>query len=506
MTTCTRYDKTTLMTRKMKSLRFDLLPIQLDRNRGIPLYRQLYDWFRAAIIKGQLTPSQRIPSTRSLAAELAISRVSVLAAFEQLFAEGYLETIVGSGTFVTRSIPDKTWTLSPIQRQPIRVGGHRMVSRFAKAFLDMRERSQWENRGPFRVSQPALDRFPSEIWAKLVTRHAKAETTTSMEYSDPAGYLPLRESIVEYLGTVRGVRCEASQVVMTTGSQQALQIAGRVLLDPGDRVWMEEPGYIGARQALSTTGATFVSIPVDDEGLDVAQGIRRSPTARVAYVTPSHQYPLGMKLSATRRMLLLDWATSNGSWIIEDDYDSEYRFESRPLASLQGLDTDARVIYVGTFSKVLFPALRIGYVIVPKDLIAAFIEVRHATDIFSSTLYQRVLTDFINEGHFGRHVRKMRMLYMERRNVLASALSKNFGNSLKMMVADGGMHVVVLLPEGSDDCALAKKAAKNGIPVLPLSTCYFGTPPKCGFVLGYAGSSVANIRAGVRRLATSLRA
>lgn len=493
------------MTPKMRSLRFDSLPIQLDRDTVIPLYRQLYDWFRDAIVKGQLMPSQRIPSTRSLANELAISRVSVLAAFEQLYAEGYLETIVGSGTFVTKSIPDKTLALTSIPRRPVRGDGDRRVSRLASAFLDMREQSQWENRGAFRVSQPALDRFPSEIWAKIVARRSKAVTTESMEYGDPAGYLPLRESIVEYLGTVRGVRCEAKQVMITTGSQQALQIAGRVLLDPGDRVWMEEPGYIGARQALCMTGASFVAVPVDNEGLDVAEGIRRAPTARVAYVTPSHQYPLGMKLSATRRMLLLDWAAGNGSWIIEDDYDSEYRFESRPLASLQGLDTDARVIYVGTFSKVLFPALRIGYVIVPKDLIPAFSEIRHATDIFSSTLYQRVLTDFINEGHFGRHVRKMRMLYMERRNVLVRALWKSFGSSLKMKVADGGMHVVVLLPEGSDDRALAKTAAKAGIPVLPLSTCYFGMSPKCGFVLGYAGSSAEDIRAGVRKLAKSLR-
>ena len=490
----------------MRPLRYDFPPIQLDRDAVIPLYRQLYDWFRAAIIEGQLKPGQRLPSTRSLATELAISRISVLGAFEQLYAEGYLETIAGSGTFVAKSIPDKAQALTPKPRRIARGSAHRTVSRLATAFLHMREQSQWDCRGVFRISQPALDQFPSEIWAKLVTRHAKSSFTGSMEYSDPAGYMPLRESIVEYLSTVRGVRCDPSQVLIMTGSQQGLQTAGRVLLDPGDDVWMEEPCYVGARQALSMTGACLVPIPVDAEGLDVAEGVRRSPAARAVYVTPSHQYPLGMKLSATRRMLLLDWAARNGSWIIEDDYDSEYRFESRPIASLQGLDTDARVIYVGTFSKVLFPALRIGYVIVPRDLIAAFTEVRHATDIFSSILYQRVLTDFINEGHFGRHVRKMRMLYMERRNALAGALLKSFGSSLKMMIADGGMHAVALLPQGSDDCALAKKAAKDGTLVLPLSTCYFGRSPRCGFVLGYAGSCAEDIRAGVRKLARGLRA
>ncbi len=340
---------------------------------------------------------------------------------------------------------------------------------------------------------------------KLVLRHSKSTPVECMAYGDPRGHLPLRESIADYLGVVRGVRCDPMQVMITTGSQQGLQLAGRVLLDPGDAVWMEEPGYVGARQALSMAGAHLVPINVDKEGLDVGEGIRRCPNARAAYVTPSHQYPLGMKMSASRRMLLLDWAARHGSWIIEDDYDSEYRFESRPIASLQGLDTDSRVVYVGTFSKVLFPALRLGYVIIPKDLIAAFIEVRHAIDIFAPTFYQRVLTDFINEGHFARHVRRMRMLYMERRDVLVSAIRKHFDGSLEVVSADGGMHLVGLLPLGESDTVLARRAAKNGISVLPLSTCYVTQAPRDGFLMGYSGASVDEIGAGVRKLAAALK-
>jgi GntR family transcriptional regulator/MocR family aminotransferase len=232
-----------------------------------------------------------------------------------------------------------------------------------------------------------------------------------MSYGDAMGYLPFREAIAEYLGAVRGVRCESSQILVTTGSQQALQISAQVLLDPKDRMWMEEPGYPGARQAFMTVGAELIPVRVDHDGMNVAEITRRGRNARAVYVTPSHQYPMGMTMGATRRMLLLNWAARSGAWIIEDDYDSEYRFGSRPIASLQGLDTDGSVIYIGTFSKVMFPALRLGYVVVPKDLVHAFSAARDAADIFSSTLYQAVMTDFIHEGHFARHIRRMRMLW-----------------------------------------------------------------------------------------------
>ncbi len=325
-----------------------------------------------------------------------------------------------------------------------------------------------------------------------------------MAYGDAMGYLPFREAIAEYLGAVRGVRCEAAQILVTTGSQQALQISAQVLLDPEDRVWMEEPGYPGARQAFMTAGAQLIPVRVDHDGVNVAEMIRRGRDARVVYVTPSHQYPMGMTMSATRRVLLLNWAMRSGAWIIEDDYDSEYRFGSRPIASLQGLDTDGRVIYVGTFSKVMFPALRLGYVVVPKDLVPAFSAARDAADIFSPTLYQAVLTDFIREGHFARHIRRMRMLYMDRRRALVNAIQIQMGDMTEVIGAEAGMHLVALLPPGTDDVAVSRKAAQKGISAIPLSTCYLKRPTRGGLILGYGGANVHQIHDGIRKLRMSV--
>jgi GntR family transcriptional regulator/MocR family aminotransferase len=247
-------------------------------------------------------------------------------------------------------------------------------------------------------------------------------------------------------------------------------------------------------------GARLVHVPVDHEGLDVAEGIRRARNARAAYITPSHQYPLGVTMTATRRMLLLQWAMRRGAWIIEDDYDSEYRLGGRPIASLQGLDTDARVIYVGTFSKVMFPALRLGYVVVPRDLVAAFSTVRDATDQFSSTLYQAVMADFIREGHFARHIRRMRVLYIERRTALVEAIQKQMGDRLEVIGAEAGMHLVALLPPGVSDVAISKRAAEMGISAMPLSSCYARPPLRGGLILGYGGTDARQIRDGMRKL------
>jgi GntR family transcriptional regulator/MocR family aminotransferase len=321
-----------------------------------------------------------------------------------------------------------------------------------------------------------------------------------MAYGDAMGYLPFREAIAEYLGAVRGVRCESSQILVTTGSQQALQISAQVLLDSKDRVCMEDPGYPGARQAFMTAGTHLIPVPVDDEGINVAELIRRGRHARAVYVTPSHQYPMGMTMSATRRMLLLNWAVRSGAWIIEDDYDSEYRFGSRPIASLQGLDTDGRVIYVGTFSKVLFPALRLGYVVVPKDLVPPFSAARDAVDIFSSTLYQAVLTDFIREGHFARHIRRMRMLYMGRRRALVNAIQIQMGDMTEVIGAEAGMHLVALLPRGTNDVAVSKKAAQRALSAMPLSVCYSNAPTRGGLILGYGGANAHQIHDGIRKL------
>ena len=470
------------------------------------MYVQLYDWFRSAIISGHLRAGQKVPSSRQLAAELKISRITVLSAFQQLHAEGYLEGTVGSGTYVAQSIPDHTVKLAsgdaPRKLPANAQHGPRRVSKLGTKFLS----SPGIPRGfhAFQVGLPALDRFPKATWSRLLIRHSRQTKKELMAYGNPMGRLGCREAIAEYLNVVRGVRCQPAQIMIVTGSQQALDIAARVLLDPGDPAWIEEPAYPGAVRAFAAAGARLVPVRVDQEGLDVNRGIKRCPDARVAVVTPSHQFPLGMTLSATRRVLLLDWATRNGSWIVEDDYDNEYRFGIRPIASLQGLDKDERVIYIGTFSKVLFPSLRIGYLIIPNDLIPAFTRIRETSDIFPPPLHQEVLTDFIREGHLERHIRRMRMLYMERHDTLVAEIRKKLGADFEVATANAGTYLVLLLPKGFRDTAIAGKAAQVDISTVPLSNCYQEEPRKQGLILGYGGVNRKQIRDGVSKLAAIL--
>ncbi len=480
-------------------------PIALDLSQKTPLYRQLFDWFRDAIVSGQLRPGQRVPSTRALAVELKISRLPVLSAFEQLHAEGYLQTLVGSGTMVSQSVPDHaTKPATSARAVPALRKSPRKISRLAAAALSTPPQLWLNSLGPFRSSLPALDHFPIRIWSKLIARHFSRPLRELMAYGDPMGCLPFREAIAEYLGAARAVRCDPSQVIVVTGSQQGLQLCAKVLFNPGDPIWMEEPGYPGAHQAFTTAGLRLVPIPVDHEGLNVRTGFRRSRLAKGAYLTPSHQYPLGATMTAARRVEILQWASRTRSWIIEDDYDSEFRFESRPIGALQGLDTNSTVVYLGTFSKVLFPALRVGYMVVPTDLVAAFSAVRETEDIFSSTLYQAVLTEFIREGHFARHLRRMRTLYMERRGVLVDAIHSQLGGTLEIVGAEAGMHLVALLPPGVDDREVARRAGQNGISAMPLSMCYLKTPARGGLILGYGGTDEKEIQDGIRRLKLSI--
>jgi GntR family transcriptional regulator/MocR family aminotransferase len=477
----------------------------IDPNSERPMYRQLYDWFQQAIVGGQLRPGQSVPSSRRLAAELQISRLPVFNAYEQLCAEGYLETFVGAGTRVARSIPDNE--LRPIRGKELRGSGRSPAGASPRrkslraAVLTKATPQPWlKTFGAFRVSLPALDHFPIETWSKLVARHSRALHWQTMAYGDAMGYVPFRKAIAQYLSTVRGVHCQASQILVTTGSQQALMICAHVLLDQGDSVAVEDPGYPGARQAFRASGARLIGVPVDEEGMQVGKLIRRRDNVRAVYITPSHQYPLGVTMSATRRMQLLNWAARKGTWIIEDDYDSEYRFGSRPIVSLQGLDQLARVVYIGTFSKVLFPAIRLGYVVVPEDLVPAFSAYRDAADIFPSTLYQAVVTDFIRDGHFARHIRRMKMLYMERRGCLVRALNAELAGALEVIGSEAGMHLAALLPRGVDDSAIASDAAERGISAMPLSSCYLHRAKRKGLILGYGAANERQIKRAVSAL------
>jgi GntR family transcriptional regulator/MocR family aminotransferase len=326
-----------------------------------------------------------------------------------------------------------------------------------------------------------------------------------LDYGDPLGFMPLREAIATYLREARAVRCEAGQVMVVSGSQHGLDLATRLLLDPGDRVWLEDPGYLGARGALMAAGARLVPVPVDGEGLEVARGIRVAPDARLAYVTPSHQYPLGVTMSLARRLALLEWARARRAWIVEDDYDSEYRYTGRPLASLQGLDRHGRVIYVGTFSKVLFPALRLGYVVVPPALVDAFAAARGLVDRHPPSVTQAVLAEFIAEGSFARHVRRMRMRYAEQQAALVEAARHKLDGVLEVSPAEAGMHLVGWLPSGADDRAASGTAQQVGVEAPALSTFRLRRSGRCGLLLGYAAWAPSELRAAVDTLAAALR-
>ncbi len=485
----------------MKRVASGVLPvIAVDRKVPKPLHRQIYDSYRAAIANGRLRPGQRIPSTRVLASEIGVSRFPVLNAYAQLLAEGYLESRVGAGTVVTSSLPEQLTASAPAREKGAPAGrGPRPVARRCSA-LPRKESFPWMvHRGPFRVGQVAFDQFPLQIWSQLVARHCRSMEGRSTHYGPLMGSERLRQEIANYLKTARSVRCEAEQVLIVNGSQQAIDLFARVLLNPGSRVWMEEPCYRLARDAFALNGCEPIPIPVDREGLNVTAGIRKSRRARAAFVTPSHQFPLGVTMSAARRMQLVDWAQNSGAWIIEDDYDSEYRFESLPIASLQGLDANSRVIYVGTFSKVLFPALRLGYMVVPPDLIDQFWRMRRVMDLGQPTFYQEVVADFIHEGHFARHIRRMRVHYGELRRMLADAIREIFDDSLEVVGDEAGMHLTVMLKNGYRDGEIAERAVGEKLSIWPLSHCY-ANEARQGFILGFGGTTVRGIPGAVRKL------
>lgn len=481
----------------------------LDRGSSVPLHRQLYDGLREAILTGRVRPGARLPSTRTLAADLGASRNTVLAAFGQLLAEGYLEGRVGAGTTVASTLPETLLRAHPQAARAERPGRRPRLSRRGALLVSTRAalaRGASTAR-PFRPGLPGLEFFPFDLWSRLIARRWRRVPRQLLDYGDPGGYAPLREAIAAYLREARAVRCETEQVIVVTGAQQAVDLAARVLLDPGDTAWIEDPGYPGARGALIAAGIRLVPVPVDAEGLDVRHGARRAPGARLVYVTPSHQYPLGVTMSLHRRLELLEWASRSGAWILEDDYDSEYRYAGRPLAALQGLDPTGRVIYAGTFSKVLFPSLRLGYLVVPSELTEAFMAARALADRQSPSVTQAALADFIDGGHFARHIRQTRALYAERQDVLVQAVRRSLGGLLEVMPAEAGMHLVGWLPDGVDDRDAARAALGQKVDVPPLSGFRAGPArrgERGGLILGYAAYTPREIDEACVRLGAAL--
>jgi len=486
----------------MKRVASGILPmIEVNRKAPKALHQQIYDAYRAAIVDGSLRPGQRIPSTRVLASEIRVSRFPVLNAYAQLLAEGYFESRVGAGTVIASSLPDQLTSSKPAgSTHAPTPSGPRPVAR-RSSVLPRVVRFPWlQNWGAFRVGQVAFDQFPLGVWSNLVARRCRSSDADAFHYGDQMGSMAFRETIANYLKIARSLHCEAEQVMIVGGSQQALEISARVLLDPGNRVWVEQPGYRLAREVFALTGCYPVPVPVDKEGLDVAAGIKQCRKARAAFVTPSHQFPLGVTMSASRRLQLVDWAQTSGSWIIEDDYDSEFRYESLPIASLQGLDSNARVIYIGTFSKVLFPSLRLGYIVIPSDLVDRFHAVRRVMDLGPPSFYQEVVSDFIREGHFARHIRRMRIHYGELRSALVVSLSRELGPLVELLGDEAGMHVAVTLQNGSCDLEIAERAARLNLSLWPLSPSYMGEASRQGFILGFGGTRLTEIPNAVRKL------
>ena len=479
------------------------------------LYQQVYQALRGAILGGQLPPGAPLPSTRALARELGVSRNTALLAYDQLHAEGYVVGHVGSGTYVATALPEATLTVpqasTPAMALPVDSQPH--LSRYGQRILadppvptPSTPPQRYAIRYDFRYGLPAVADFPHEIWRRLLARRSRAASLRSLHYGPPEGYLPLREAIAAYLRRARAVVCEPEQVIVVNGSQQALDLVARVLLDPGDHVVIEDPHYQGARQVFLAADIRLITAPVDAEGLNVWALPEAATTARLAYVTPSHQFPTGVIMSLTRRLALLQWAETTGAYVLEDDYDSEYRYEGRPVEAVQGLDNAGRVIYVGTFSKVLFPALRLGYLVLPAPLVPPFTAAKWLTDRHTSTFEQEVLTDFLREGHFERHLRRARTRNAARRAALLAALAQHLGTRVEVVGANAGVHLLVWLRDVALESLpiLLEHAARAGVGLYPVTPYYLCPPHRAGLLLGYAALDVVEIEAGIQRLAAVL--
>jgi GntR family transcriptional regulator/MocR family aminotransferase len=466
---------------------------RLDRALPVPVSRQLAASLRDAISEARIGPGARLPSTRVLAAELGLARSTVVGVFEQLAAEGYITGRPGSGYFVAAP-------LSAVRpRERAGPSAPRPLSRHGERLRGYSPQFRGTPR-PFEAGHAEIDAGFIATWKRLASRALSGRSSLIWNYGDPQGELPLRRAIVNYLAAARGVRCQPEQIVVTSGTQQGLSLAVQLLLDPGAAAWVEDPCYRATIEILSAAEARIVPVPVDEQGLDIAAGQRRGgPSPRLVYTTPSRQYPLGMAMPLGRRVALLGWAAAEGVWIIEDDYESEFQAPGRALPSLQGLDRSGRVIYLGTFSKLLFPSLRLGYAVLPEDLVAPYIAARHLADRQSSALLQAMMTDFMEGGHFARHLKRMRARYAERQHFLTDLLARRLGNLLEIRPVESGMYLTAWLPEGWSDTATATALAAAGVAAVPLSSLTLATEHRPGLVLGYTGhGEVAMERAAVR--------
>jgi GntR family transcriptional regulator / MocR family aminotransferase len=477
---------------------------------GQPAYERICSRLRAAIMSGALAPNARLPSSRMLAKDLGVARNTVDWALGQLVADGYIVRRRGAGSFVAPRLPERD--SPPRARKRLdaaakAIPAERRLSQRAKALQSYPGHYRPIVPVPFTPSLPPIDLFPRNVWNRLLKREASRSGSDYWAYGASNGLPALREAIAAHASAMRATRCSPDQILVVTSTQQAVELAGKVIGDPGDSAWVETPGYQPVQHCLRAAGLQVVPVPVDEEGLNVEAGRALEVRARLAYVTPSHQYPMGYEMSLVRRKALLGWAAEADAYIVEDDYDGDYRYEGRPIASLQGIDARGRVIYIGSFNKILFPALRIAYAIVPEPLIGAFVDAKHTADGHTALLTQGVLAAFIREGHLARHLRKTRAVYDERRIAFLEE-ARRLGDVLEFGPARAGMHVTGMFRPAVhlDDRIVAARCSRAGVEVHPLSK--YGATERGGLVFGFAGASRATSRSGieiVRRVIASLR-
>jgi GntR family transcriptional regulator / MocR family aminotransferase len=471
------------------------------REANTPAYRWLYAALRSDILAGRLRPGSRLPATRDLAQQYNLARGTVLSAFEELKAESYLNGSRGSGTYVSSVLPEHLLQVTPqpgekrsLQKllpRPLSVYGLRV-----QPFGNLESRPT----RAFRANLPALDLFPTRIWMRLAERRLRHLSIPQLLGCDTMGYLPLRTAIAGYLNASRGTQCKPEQVMIVSGTQEALDLAGRLILNPGDSVCLEEPGYKGAAMAFEALGAKVLPVPVDDEGMRLPQARK----AKLVYVTPGHQFPLGMTMSLPRRLQLLDWARRSHALIFEDDYDSEFRYTGRPVPALQGLDRQGLVLFAGTFSKVLFPGLRIGYLVLPSDLVEPFAAAKSVINRHAPPFEQTVLCDFIVEGHFERHLRRMREVYAERLSTLLESAKRKLTGLLQLSDVEAGLQTVGWLQQGIDSKAAQRAAALRKVEVNPLPVSSPMRMPRQALQLGFAAVNPQEIKRGVHQLGLAL--
>ena len=464
-------------------------------------YRWLYAALRADILAGRLRPGSRLPATRDLARQYKLSRGTVLSAFEELKAEGYLHGSKGSGTYVSSVLPEHLLqvTAQHSQERPSRKPDPRPLSVYGLRVQPFPNLESRPTRA-FRANLPALDLFPTQIWTRLAERRLRHLSIPQLLGCDTMGYLPLRTAIAGYLNRSRGTQCKPEQVMIVSGTQEALDVAGRLILNPGDSVCLEEPGYPGAAMAFEALGAKVSPVPVDEEGMRLP-GARK---AKLVYITPGHQFPLGMTMSLARRLQLLDWARRSRTLIFEDDYDSEFRYSGRPIPALQGLDRQGLVLFAGTFSKVLFPGLRLGYLVLPSDLVDSFAAAKSVLNRHAPPFEQTVLCDFMVEGHFERHLRRMREVYAERLSTLLEAARRKLAGLLQLSDVEAGLQTVGWLQQGIESKAARRAAGLRQVEVIPLRVYSRMPIERQGLQLGFAAVNPQEIKRGVHQLALAL--